>query len=74
MKTTKSEPKAGGTEGEHGQGGQAGPAVDATVQGTLGRKLRESYQEVVDEEVPRKFLDLLNELKKKEHGSKKGGS
>ena len=37
--------------------------VDAAIQGALGRKLRESYEEVVREDVPDKFLKLLNELK-----------
>lgn len=38
-------------------------SVDAGIQGALGRKLRESYEEVVREDVPDKFLKLLNELK-----------
>lgn len=42
--------------------------VDPALQGTLGRRLREVYQEVVDEDVPDKFLTLLGELKKKESG------
>lgn len=40
--------------------------VDAVLQGTLGKKLRETYQEVVAEPVPDKFLNLLAELRKKE--------
>lgn len=44
-------------------------AVDSVLQGTLGKRLRDSYQEVVNEEVPAKFLILLEELKKKESGS-----
>lgn len=47
--------------------GQAG--VDPVLQGSIGRKLRDVYQEVVNEEVPAKFLTLLQELKKKESGS-----
>ncbi len=43
--------------------------VDSLLQSSLGRKLRDSYQEVVNEEVPEKFLALLNQLKKKEAGS-----
>lgn len=47
--------------------------VDAAIQGALGRKLRESYEEVVREEVPDKFLKLLNELKVAEQdGDSKG--
>lgn len=44
------------------------PQVDSALQGNLGRKLREVYQEVVNEDVPSKFLDLLSELKKREAG------
>lgn len=40
--------------------------VDTVLQGTLGKKLRETYQEVVAEAVPEKFLTLLAELRKKE--------
>jgi hypothetical protein len=52
-------------------GGAAGndttpAAVDTLLQGSLGRKLRDTYQEVVNEEVPEKFLSLLRDLKKKE--------
>lgn len=43
------------------------------IQGLLGRKLRENYEEVVKEAVPDKFLLLLDELKKKEKGGKKDG-
>jgi hypothetical protein len=43
--------------------------VDPVLQGSIGRKLRDAYQEVVNEEVPAKFLTLLQELKKKESGS-----
>ena len=40
--------------------------IDAVLQGALGKKLRDSYQEVVNEEVPDKFLTLLQELKRRE--------
>ncbi len=40
--------------------------IDEAIQGALGRKLRESYEEVVREQVPEKFLQLLNQLKKSE--------
>jgi len=38
-------------------------SIDVAVQGSLGRKLRESYEEVVRETVPDKFKELLKELK-----------
>lgn len=42
--------------------------VDAMLQDALGRRLREVYQEVINEDVPAKLMDLLIELKKKESG------
>lgn len=41
-------------------------SIDQAIQGALGRKLRESYEEVVKEEVPDKFLHLLDQLKSAE--------
>jgi anti-sigma factor NepR-like protein len=62
-------------EPSKGQGSESSepeqtPKLDAAVQGALGRKLRESYEEVVREEVPSRFLNLLDELKKKERDGK----
>ncbi|MCC7250555.1 NepR family anti-sigma factor [Hyphomicrobium sp.] len=45
-------------------------SLDEAIQGALGRKLRESYEEIVNEQVPEKFIQLLNELKNTEHGDK----
>ena len=50
-------------------GAEGTGSVDSLLQSSLGRKLRDSYQEVVNEEVPKKFLALLDQLKKKEVGS-----
>jgi hypothetical protein len=50
-------------------GADGAAPVDSLLQSSLGRKLRDSYQEVVNEEVPEKFLALLDQLKKKEVGS-----
>ncbi|MDO9381421.1 MAG: NepR family anti-sigma factor [Hyphomicrobiaceae bacterium] len=65
--------KAGGGAGVQRpagvDGGADGAPVDSLLQSSLGRKLRDSYQEVVNEEVPEKFLALLDQLKKKEVGS-----
>ncbi len=47
-------------------------SVDAAIQGALGRRLRESYEEVVREKVPDKFLHLLDQLKKSETSGKGG--
>lgn len=54
-------------------GGEPAATIDQAVQGALGRKLRESYEEVVREQVPDKFLKLLNDLKTAEQvGGPKG--
>lgn len=45
-------------------------SLDEAIQGTLGRKLRETYDEVVREQVPDKFLKLLDQLKQSENSSK----
>ena len=43
-------------------GGANDAPVDSILQGSLGKKLRDSYQEVVNEQVPDKFLALLEQL------------
>jgi hypothetical protein len=69
MNTQKPDPAArdapldGETKGEPA-------AVDTMVQGALGRKLRESYEEIVKEKVPDKFLQLLDQLKQSEQVDK----
>jgi hypothetical protein len=47
------------------------PSVDAAVQGVLGQKLREAWEEIVKEDIPPKLLRLLEELKRKEQDAKK---
>ena len=47
-------------------GGDTSGGIDSAIQGALGRKLRESYDEVVREKVPDKFMTLLDQLKKSE--------
>lgn len=54
---------------ESGVDNEPAASVDAGIQGALGRKLRESYDEVVRENVPDKFLKLLNDLKTAEEQS-----
>ena len=41
-------------------------ALPPALQGQLGKRLRESYSELVKQPVPDKFLMLLEELKKSE--------
>lgn len=73
MNGSKADEKSKVKESEGGEKEQT-PMVDAAVQGALGRKLRESYEEVVREEIPGRFLQLLEELKQKEKGGKGGDS
>lgn len=44
---------------------QAAP-LPSELQGQIGKKLRESYSELVSEPIPDRFLQLLQELKSKE--------
>ncbi len=41
-------------------------SLDEAVQSAIGRKLRETWEAVVNEEVPDKFRVLLDQLKKSE--------
>lgn len=66
MTTEKTGGGAGMRESGKPVSEQDSSPVDSVLQGVLGKKLRESYQEVVAEAVPDKFLSLLAELRKKE--------
>jgi len=46
----------------------SGGIVEADLQAHIGRHLRSLYDEVVNEEVPDKFLALLQELERKQAG------
>lgn len=73
MTTSKSVDPAQGAVTESNE--NAEPAgVDPAIQGALGRKLRESYDQVVKETVPDKFLQLLDQLKQSEASGKTGKS
>jgi len=48
-------------------------SLDEAIQSAIGRKLRESWQEVVNEKVPDKFRDLLDQLKKSESPDQENG-
>ncbi len=48
--------------------------VDVVIQSKLGQVLRQNYQQVVNEAVPARFLDLLAQLKKKESLRQEDGS
>lgn len=42
------------------------PSVDQKIQGHIGRKLRAVYDEMVQQPVPEKFRQLLEELERRE--------
>lgn len=67
MKTDKTSEKSSVANPQNGKT-PGTSQLDASLQGNLGKRLREAYDEVVNEEVPAKFLDLLNQLKKREGG------
>ncbi len=46
----------------------AEPAVDQGVRDHLGRKLKESYDDLVRQPVPDKFRQLLEDLERREKG------
>jgi hypothetical protein len=45
--------------------------LKSEIQEKLGRKLKEVYADVVNEPVPDRFLDLLNQLEEAEQSDKK---
>ncbi|MGE3231028.1 MAG: NepR family anti-sigma factor [Hyphomicrobium sp.] len=47
--------------------------IDEAVQDALGRKLREAWEQIVKEDVPQKFMDLLTDLKNSEQRGPGGG-
>ena len=49
------------------------PPLDAKVLDALGRALTAHYEDVVRAPLPRRFLDLLDDLEKKERKVRSGG-
>lgn len=43
-----------------------GPEIDAELQAHIGRHLKASYDDILGQEVPDRFLDLLKQLEDKE--------
>lgn len=70
MSTPKSVQPAQSVESERAIGMEPAASLDEAIQDALGRKLRESWEEVVNEKVPDKFKDLLDKLKNAENGDK----
>lgn len=45
------------------------PALDRTAQTLIGRHLKTMYREIAEEPVPPRFLELLDELERREKQS-----
>ncbi len=52
-----------------------GPEIDPELQAHIGRHLKASYDDILSQNVPDRFLDLLSQLEAKEGGKTgaKGG-
>ena len=52
-----------------------GPEIDSELQTHIGRHLKASYDDILGQDVPDRFLDLLAQLeqKEKEGSGPKGG-
>ena len=59
----------GETKTESGAGGGAGPAASLGPNSEIGRKLKQYYDELLAEDVPERFTNLLRELEKSERGA-----
>lgn len=49
-----------------GDNAGTGPTLDSESQAQIGRMLKAMYDEVAQEQVPDKFLELLRQLEEKE--------
>ncbi|MEM8750652.1 MAG: NepR family anti-sigma factor [Pseudomonadota bacterium] len=56
---------------QNGENEQA--PIDSDIQAKLGEKLKDAYSDVINEPVPDRFLDLLDQLEKAEK-NKDGGA
>lgn len=54
---------------------ESGPEIDSELQGHIGRHLKASYDDILGQDVPDRFLELLSllEAKEKEGSGSKGG-
>jgi hypothetical protein len=43
-----------------------GPEIDAELQAHIGRHLKASYDDILGQDVPDRFVDLLKQLEEKE--------
>lgn len=73
MSTPKSVQEAQNAVPEEAMSMDPPASLDEAIQSSIGRKLRESWEEVVNEKVPDKFRDLLDQLKKSEASGQGSG-
>jgi hypothetical protein len=57
---------------DHSQGRGGSPEIDSELQAHIGRHLKASYDDILGQDVPDRFLDLLKQLETKE--TKAGGA
>lgn len=51
---------------DHSQGRGGSPEIDSELQAHIGRHLKASYDDILGQDVPDRFLDLLKQLESKE--------
>jgi hypothetical protein len=52
------------------QSDKGSPEIDSELQAHIGRHLKASYDDILVQDVPDRFLELLQSLEKKEKGDK----
>ena len=55
-----------GSDPKRGEVSALQPPLPMELQGQIGQRLREAYNELVSEPVPDRFIQLLQQLKKRE--------
>lgn len=68
--TNKTPEKNGSGSG----GSDQAPTLDELASSRIGQRLRVSFEDMLNEEVPDRFHDLLNRLESSENGGKGGSS
>lgn len=63
---TQNKPDAGSSMDGANEHPSGVPALDSLAASQIGARLRESYQKIVEEAVPNRFVDLLAQLEQSE--------
>lgn len=50
-----------------------GPEIDSELQAHIGRHLKASYDDILEQSVPDRFVELLKKLEAREEAPEKGG-